>query len=201
MITIEDLVVIALISLFFIGFLIKNIITARHFNQSIRGKSIKINLGIINSIVLGIVAFTSYKNYFLWIKILDFNVIKIFGLMMMTLACVLGFSTLITMKDSWRVGIIPEQNTDLIINDVFKISRNPYFQSFILLFFGIFLVYPTFVYLIFYLTFILILHLIVVEEEKHLTEQHGDSYKNYKNSVNRYFSIKLKKSKRQLIDK
>jgi protein-S-isoprenylcysteine O-methyltransferase Ste14 len=107
------------------------------------------------------------------------------------LACIIGISTLITMKDSWRVGIRPDQKTDLITNGFFQFSRNPFFLSFDLMFFGIFLEFPNLVYLIFYLTFIIILHLIIMDEEKHLIEKHGDLYKNYKDSVNRYFSFRF----------
>ncbi len=181
-----------LLSVFFIGFMIKNIITVRRTKQSVRGKSRKINLVIINSIILGIVAFTNHPDYFFWIKILDFSAIKITGLVIVSMACVLGISTLITMKDSWRVGIQPEQKTDLITNGFFKYSRNPFFLSFNLIFLGIFLEFPTLVYLIFYLSFIIILHLIIRDEEKHLMLQHGESYKNYKDSVNRYFSLRFR---------
>lgn len=189
--TFDELVVRILIIIFFIGFMLKNIITARRTKLAIRGKSGKVNLLIFNSIILGITGIFYHPDYFFWIKILDFSAVKIMGLVIMSIACVLGISTLITMKDSWRVGIRPEQKTDLITNGVFRLSRNPYFLSFNLLFFGIFLEYPTLVYLIFYLTFIIMLHSIIMDEEKHLIEQHGDSYKNYQDSVNRYFSLRF----------
>jgi protein-S-isoprenylcysteine O-methyltransferase Ste14 len=186
-----ELVIRILLIVYFVGFMIKNLITGRRTKQAIRGKSRKINLVVINSIILGIVAYTNHPDFF-WIKILDFNAIKIMGLVIVSLACVLGISTLITMKDSWRVGIRPEQKTDLISNGVFKYSRNPFFLSFNLLFLGIFLEFPTLVYLIFYLSFIIILHLIIRDEEEHLMVQHAESYKNYKDSVNRYFSLRFR---------
>jgi protein-S-isoprenylcysteine O-methyltransferase Ste14 len=181
-----------LLSVYFIGFMLKSVITSIRTKQSIRGKSLKVNLVIINSIILGIVAFTNHPDNFFWIRILDLSAIKIMGLIIISLACVLGISTLITMKDSWRVGIRPEQKTDLITNAFFKYSRNPFFLSFNLLFLGIFLEFPTLVYLIFYISFIIILHLIIRDEEKHLMLQHGESYKNYKDSVNRYFSLQFR---------
>lgn len=189
-----------LLSIFFIGFLIKNVITDIWTKQSIRGKSGKVNLVIFNSAILGICIFY-HSDYFFWIKALDFSAIKITGLVIMTLACILGISTLITMKDSWRVGIRPEQKTNLIINGVFKFSRNPFYLSFDLMFFGIFLEFPSLVYLIFYLMFILILHSIILDEEKHLIVQHGDSYKNYKDSVSRYFSLRSGNKKLLTLDK
>jgi len=183
----EEILVVILLSIYFTGFMLKNMITAIRTKQSIKGKSGKMNLVILNFGILIYIGIFYHSDYFIWIKWLDYSVIKIMGLVIITFACALGISTLITMKDSWRVGIRPEQKTDLIINGVFKFSRNPYYLSYDLMLLGIFLEFPTLVYLIFYLTFILILHLIIMDEEKHLIVQHGDSYKNYKDSVNRYF--------------
>jgi protein-S-isoprenylcysteine O-methyltransferase Ste14 len=172
--------------------MLKSVITSIRTKQTIRGKSLKVNLVVINAIILGIVAFTYHPDNFFWIRILDLRALKIMGLIIISLACVLGISTLITMKDSWRVGILPEQKTDLITNGFFKYGRNPFFLSFNLLFLGIFLEFPTLVYLIFYISFIIILHLIIRDEEKHLMLQHGESYEKYKDSVNRYFSLRFR---------
>ena len=185
----KEIVIRILLSIFFIAFILKNIITGYRTKLAIRGKSGKMNLVIFNSIILGIIGIFYHSDYFILINMLDFNVVKIIGLAFMCLACVLGILTLVKMKDSWRVGIRPEQKTDLITNGIFRFSRNPFYLSFNFLFFGIFLVYPTLLYLIFYLTFIITLHAIIKDEEKHLFEQHGDLYKNYKDSVNRYFSL------------
>lgn len=189
--TIYELLVGVLLIVYFAGFMLKNVITALRTKQAIRGKSGKMNLVVINFGILIYISIFYHPDYFLWIKPLDFAAIKIIGLVIIFFACALGISTLITMKDSWRVGISPEQKTDLIINGVFKFSRNPFYLSYNIMLFGIFLVFPTLVYLIFYLTFILILHLIIMDEEKHLIMQHGNSYKNYKGSVNRYFSFRF----------
>ncbi len=202
--TFEKLFVGILLTIYFIGFIIKNVVTVKRTKQAIKGKSSKVNLLILNSTLLYILTYFSIffnVDYLLWIKTLDLSAIKIIGLVFTSLAFVLGISTLITMKDSWRVGIRPEQRTDLIIIGFFKFSRNPYFLSYDLMFIGIFLVFPTLVYLIFYLTFILIVHLMIMDEEKHLIEQHGDSYKNYKDSVNRYFSLRFRNKKGLTMDK
>jgi protein-S-isoprenylcysteine O-methyltransferase Ste14 len=187
--TFDELYIKILLSVFFIGFMIKNVITAIRTKQAIRGKSSKVNLVILNATILGLLFF--HRDHLFWIKMLDFSALKVMGLVIITLACIIGISTLITMKDSWRVGIRPDQKTDLITNGFFQFSRNPFFLSFDLMFFGIFLEFPNLVYLIFYLTFIIILHLIIMDEEKHLIEKHGDLYKNYKDSVNRYFSFRF----------
>jgi len=183
-----------LLTIYFIGFFIKNIITIKRTKQAIKGKSNKVNLLILNSTLLYLLTyFCIFFNpvHLFWIQVLEINVIKVIGLILVTLAFVLGISSLIAMRDSWRVGIRPEQKTDLIVNGNFTFSRNPYFLSYDLMFLGIFLVYPTLVYFIFYIVFITIVHAMILDEEKHLIEQHGDVYRNYKNSVHRYFTLKL----------
>ena len=181
--TFDKLFVGILLTVYFTGFIIKNIITVKRTKQAIKGKSSKVNLLILNSTLLYLLTYFSiFFNpvHLLLINLLDLVAIKIIGLIFIALAFVLGISTLITMKDSWRVGIRPEQKTDLIINGNFVFSRNPYFLSYDIMFLGIFLVFPTFVYLILYLIFIIIVHLMIMDEEKHLIEQHGTKYQKYK---------------------
>jgi protein-S-isoprenylcysteine O-methyltransferase Ste14 len=193
--TFEKLFVGILLTVYFIGFIIKNIVTVKRTKQAIKGKSSKVNLLISNSTLLYLLTyFYIFFNpeYLVRIDMLDLFFIKIVGLTLITIAFILGITTLIGMKDSWRVGIRPEQKTDLIVSGNFVFSRNPYFLSYDLMFLGIFLVFPTLVYLIFYFIFIIIVHLMIIDEEKHLFQQHGDSYIKYKDSVNRYFSIRFK---------
>jgi protein-S-isoprenylcysteine O-methyltransferase Ste14 len=180
---------------YFIGFITKNILTAKRTKQSIKGKSAKVTFLIFASTLLYTITYLHlFKKpaYLIWISILDMPFLRNTGTILMSIAFVLGFISLITMKDSWRVGIKPEQNTELIMNGVFRFSRNPYFLSYILMFAGIFLIFPTLIYLIIYILFVIIIHLMIIDEEKYLTEKHGDSYLKYKNSVCRYINLKIR---------
>ena len=193
--TFEEIFIGILLAGYFIGFIVKNVLTVKRTKQAIKGKSAKVNLLIINSTILYILTYYCIffnPDYLLWINILDVGSINLLGLVLIALAFAIGISTLFTMRDSWRVGIKPDQKTDLITNGLFKFSRNPYFLSYDLMFIGIFMVFPSLVHLIFCLTFIIVVHLIILDEEKHLIEQHGESYKNYKASVNRYFTLLLR---------
>jgi protein-S-isoprenylcysteine O-methyltransferase Ste14 len=194
--TFEKLFVGILLTVYFIGFIIKNIVTVKRTKQAIKGKSSKVNMLISNSTLLYIMTYVCIffkPDYLVRIDTLDIFTIKIIGLALIIIAFVLGITTLIGMKDSWRVGIRPEQKTDLIITGNFIFSRNPYFLSYDLMFLGIFLVFPTLVYLTFYIIFVTIVHLMIMDEEKHLIEQHGAKYQKYRDSVSRYFSLRLKK--------
>jgi protein-S-isoprenylcysteine O-methyltransferase Ste14 len=52
-----------------------------------------------------------------------------------------------------------------------------------------FLEYPNLAFLVFSLTFVIVLHFLILDEEKYLLEQHGDTYKKYRDSVKRYLSL------------
>lgn len=182
------------VSAYFIAFMIKNVITRIRTKQPVRGRSVKMNLVTLNIIILAIIIYSgiaSHPDYFYWIRVLDSDAVRITGLIIISLAFILGISTLIKMKDSWRVGIRPEQKTELITSGVFRYSRNPYFLSYDLLFLGMFLEFPTLAFLVFSLTFVIILHFLILDEEKYLLEQHGDTYKKYKDSVKRYFMLRI----------
>jgi protein-S-isoprenylcysteine O-methyltransferase Ste14 len=188
--------------LYFIGFIVKNISTAIRTGQAIRGNSIKvIIISIITPLLYLLIITNIMKGADLLFRInrLDYGIIKIIGLILVSISLILGFISLITMRDSWRVGIRPEQRTDLITNGVFRFSRNPYFLSYILIFLGCFLIILTYVFLIIYLIWIILIHLLILDEEKYLTEQHGDIYKDYKSRVNRYLTIKQCTNAQQLI--
>lgn len=179
----------AILTLYLMGFILKNIITVKQTKQSIKGKSVKVNLLIVTTSLLYLLTYASLilpDDFFLSINLLNIIYLKIFGLILITFAFLIGIPTLITMKNSWRVGIRPEQKTDLIIDGFFRFCRNPYFVSYILIFLGVLLVFPTFTYLLFYIPFVLIIHFMILDEEKHLFLQHGKLYLDYKQSVKRY---------------
>lgn len=190
----DKLFVAIFLTVYFAAFVIKNITTAKRTKQAIKGSSNKVNLLIFNSTLLYLLAYYSIffnPAHFFWINLLNLVAIKIIGLLFIVIAFVLGISTLITMKDSWRVGVRPEQKTELIVNGNFIFSRNPYFLSYDLMFLGIFLVFPFSLYMIIYILFLIVVHLMIIDEEKHLLEQHGANYQKYRNSVNRYFSLRF----------
>lgn len=88
--------------------------------------------------------------------------------------------TKISMKDK----------TKLITNGIYKISRNPTFLGFDLMYIGIALLYSNPFTIIFSLFAITMLHLQILEEEKYLEKSFKDEYISYKNKINRYLGIK-----------
>lgn len=95
--------------------------------------------------------------------------------------------SVITMKDNWRAGVSKTDKTDLVTDGVYKISRNPAFLGFDLVYIGILLMF--FNWVLFALTLItaVIFHLQIVNvEEDHLISAFGDEYLEYRKKVCRY---------------
>ena len=96
--------------------------------------------------------------------------------------CVFLFA-IICMKDSWRAGIPEKDQTKLVTNGIYKVSRNPAFLGFDF--------NP--VNLICTLFAIIMLHLQMLQEEKYMEATFGEQYLEYKKQVFRYFGRRNKK--------
>ena len=105
--------------------------------------------------------------------------------------CLVGigffYAAVKTMGRSWRAGI-SDDKTKLITTGVFRISRNPAFLGFDLLYLGILLMFFNFFLLVFTLFAGVMLHLQILNEEKFLEERFGETYLKYKEKTGRYFS-------------
>lgn len=106
--------------------------------------------------------------------------------------CVFLFA-IICMKDSWRAGIPEKDQTKLVTNGIYKVSRNPAFLGFDLVYIGILVTYFNPVNLICTLFEIIMLHLQMLQEEKYMEATFGEQYLEYKKQVFRYFGRRNKK--------
>lgn len=120
------------------------------------------------------------------------NCIRYIGLFIGITGDIIFLISVITMKNSWRVGISKNDKTKLITNGIYKISRNPAFLGFDLMYIGITLLYSNILTIIFSLFAVIMLHLQILEEEKYLEKNFKDEYKVYKSKTNRYLGIKIK---------
>ena len=100
-----------------------------------------------------------------------------------------GAASLIGLKDSWRVGVLEDQQTDLIEGGIYSFSRNPYFLSYLIMFVAYTVLLQNIILLILSLVGFAMIHLMVLKEEKHLTALHGEKYRQYQKRVPRYIII------------
>lgn len=96
----------------------------------------------------------------------------------------------ITMKDSWRAGLAEKDETKMITNGIYKISRNPAFLGFDLVYIGILLMFFNWILFFFSLLAIVMLHIQILQEESYLERVFGAAYIDYKSRVCRYFGRK-----------
>lgn len=100
----------------------------------------------------------------------------------------------LTMKDSWRAGLAKGDETKIVTNGIYKISRNPAFLGFDCVYLGILLMFFNWVLLVFSAFAIIMLHLQILQEEQYLPDVFGEEYISYKEKVCRYIGRKRRHS-------
>jgi len=91
-----------------------------------------------------------------------------------------------TMKGSWRAGIPSKKETALVTSGIYRISRNPAFVGFDLMYIGILVAYPNAWHATAVAITIDLLHKQILGEEKFLEGAFGPEYLDYKQKVRRY---------------
>lgn len=122
----------------------------------------------------------------IWAPIIDNDLLKITGIIVGILAILFFASATITMKNNWRVGI-PEEKTSLVINGIYKWSRNPAFVGFDLLYLSTTMIFFNIPLLVIAIWAGTMLHIQILQEEKHMSKIFGKEYENYKKNTLRYF--------------
>lgn len=184
-----------LLSIFYLTYLIKNCllkkknITVNQLGKNKKSKNIKhfeIILKIFTYLMVLVQVFSVLIND-KWFIINNPPYFKIIGLFIMILSIIIFIITLLTMKNNWRVGISYDETTTLVTTGIYKISRNPAFLGFDLLYIGLSLIYPNPINILFSIVLIILFDIQIKYEEQSLIAKYGDEYKNYCEKVRRYF--------------
>jgi|GraSoiStandDraft_46_1057282.scaffolds.fasta_scaffold33084_1 protein-S-isoprenylcysteine O-methyltransferase Ste14 len=101
-------------------------------------------------------------------------------------ATIATFSCWREMGRSWRLGIDPEERTQLIFSGPFRIVRHPIYTLSILLVLGTLATTPTRMMLVIVIVHIACLQFEARREEIHLLGKHGDIYADYMKHVGRF---------------
>lgn len=117
--------------------------------------------------------------------------VRIVGVLVAVVGVAVFIISVLTMRDSWRAGVSKTDKTELVTKGIYKISRNPAFLGFDLMYLGILLMFFNLVLFEVSLFAMLIFHLQIVNvEEDFLLEAFGDEYLRYKKKVCRYIGRK-----------
>lgn len=118
------------------------------------------------------------------------KLIKLAGILVAACGTGIFILAMITMQDSWRAGIPSRDKTKLVTSGIYKISRNPAFLGFDLVYIGIGAAFFNPVLAFISILGIVLIHFQILEEESFLSKAFGEEYETYKKTVGRYFKVK-----------
>lgn len=108
------------------------------------------------------------------------------GLIIAALGVAFFITAIRTMADSWRAGIPEKDRTQLVQTGIYRISRNPAFVGFDLVYIGLLIAFPNLLHAIFALFPTIMLHLQILQEEPYCRATFGAEYEAYCKNVRRY---------------
>ena len=114
-------------------------------------------------------------------------VLSYIGIILMILGDISFIAAVVTMKESWRAGIAEGDKTELVTNGIYRISRNPAFLGFYLVYIGIMLAFANIGLVIITVATIITFHMQILQEEAFLKSRFGKEYEDYMKRVGRYF--------------
>lgn len=121
------------------------------------------------------------------IPALDGAVGNAIGLVLAVGGIALTFGAQLAMGDSWRVGVDPEERTELVTDGPFRLVRNPIYSAMLPTVFGLVLMVPSAPAIVAIVTLVIALELQVrLVEEPYLLQVHGEEYAGYTARVGRF---------------
>ena len=121
------------------------------------------------------------------IPALDGTAVHAIGTVLALGGIVLTFSAQLAMGDAWRIGVDPEERTQLVTDGPFELVRNPIYSAMFPTVLGLVLMVPSVLAIGGLLALAIGLELQVrLVEEPHLLRAHGDEYADYAARVGRF---------------
>jgi protein-S-isoprenylcysteine O-methyltransferase Ste14 len=109
------------------------------------------------------------------------------GLLLAACGVILTFGAQLAMGDAWRIGVDPEERTELVTGGPFGLVRNPIYSAMIPTVLGLVLMVPNLLAIAVPFMLVTALELQVrLVEEPHLMRVHGDEYAEYAARVGRF---------------
>lgn len=150
------------------------------------GFIMKISSFFLMLIVFVIAFFEDSYSFFIPVFYLEYDLVKLIGLVLMHLALFWIILAQIHMGISWRIGIDNKNKTELKTHGIFSLSRNPVFLGIIVSMFSLFLVLPSSYILLFAFIIYIVIQIQVRLEEEFLTKSFGIEYHAYQLKVRRW---------------
>lgn len=120
------------------------------------------------------------------IRILNSETVQRVGAILVGAGVLIFALSLISLGNSWRIGIDRKTPGALVTTGLFRFSRNPIFVFMDLYLTGTFLLNGTCVFLVVAVIGVAILHFQILREESFLSERYGEPYRAYRGRTPRY---------------
>lgn len=169
-------------------FIVKNLLTRMKTGQPVRGGNKEANQAVLYFILFITLTFIlAFRDA----SIPGQNKLgQLFfmsaGVLALLTSLVISALSLIHLKNSWRVGILKNQKTQLITTGIYRHTRNPYFVSYLLMAAGYTLLNRSLILLMLSFLMLVFIHRMIKKEEAYLLECHGSKYKEYLSATSRY---------------
>lgn len=169
-------------------FAAKNLVLRRRLGQPIRGRNREANRA-----VAFFALFIALSLALAWTES-DIGAVNLLPDVAATALCFLllalnlaiGAASLRDLGDSWRVGVIEAQRTDLVVDGIYGATRNPYFTAYLVMFAAYTVLLQNALLLVLSCIGFGLVHAMVLKEEAYLESVHGDAYRDYRARVPRY---------------
>jgi protein-S-isoprenylcysteine O-methyltransferase Ste14 len=125
-------------------------------------------------------------------ELIDGTGARAVGAILITAALVIYGLALRAFGNSWRMGIDRESPGSLVTTGIFAWTRNPIYVALDLLAVGTLLLQGRLIFLVLAAIIVLMLHELICREERFLSEQYGDAYRDYCARVGRYVTGRTK---------
>jgi len=172
-------------------FFAKNIVLRRRLGTSIRGRNreAQLSVGFFVLLILCSILLALFQTPFGTVTLIAKEAALAIALVLLAANLLIGGASLLGLGDSWRVGVLEDQQTDLVDEGIYRFSRNPYFLSYLIMFAAYTVLLQSVVILVLSLVGFAMIHAMVLKEERHLAALHGERYRQYQKRVPRYILV------------
>lgn len=150
-------------------------------------------IGMVMKVLIAMLFIAVFQFSFNWnyeyvmpVWYIESQALQVLGLVLLHISLAWIIYAQFEMGKSWRIGIDTENETKLVTNGIFSISRNPIFLGMISSILAICLIIPNIITFSVLLLSYFIIQIQVRMEEEFLINQHGEVYKSYKQKVRRW---------------
>ena len=150
------------------------------------GVGFRLTIALVVAVIVLFAFFAPFYQYAAPLVWLENGAVKSIGLVLLFASLIWTAIAQIQMGASWRIGIDEKNQTELVRNGLFSVSRNPIFFGMRVALLGFFLTLPNAFTLLAFVLGDVLMQIQVRLEEEFLRRTHGEKYSEYCEMVRRW---------------